>query len=98
MALVDTCFNKAIEGLGALTVNVSEAAFPVPPLVEVTALLVLAYVPALAAVTLTETVQLPPAGTVALPRLTLVVVGVVTAPPVQLVAAFGVPAFCNPGG
>ena len=95
---MDTCFNKAIEGLGALTVKVSEAVFPVPPFVEETAPLVFVYVLALAAVTLTVTVQLLPAATVALPKLTLLVVGVVTTPPVQVVVAFGVAAFCKPEG
>ena len=37
VALVETCFNKEIAGLGALTVNVSEAVLPVPPLVDETA-------------------------------------------------------------
>ena len=85
-------------GFGALTVNASDAVLPVPPLVDETAPLVFAYVPTLEAVTLTVTVQLLPAATVALPKLTLLVVGVVTTPPVQFVAAFGVAAFCTPDG
>ena len=46
----------------AITVSVSELAFPVPPLVELT--LPLVFVPVEVAVTLTVTTQVPPAGIV----------------------------------
>ncbi len=81
-----------------MTVKLSDAVFPVPPFVDETAPLVFAYVLALAAVTLTVTVQLLPAATVAPLKLTLLVVGVVTVPLVQVVVAFGVAAFCTPDG
>ena len=44
VALVETCFSRAMPGLGALTVNVSVAVFPVvvvPEIVAWTAALVL---------------------------------------------------------
>jgi hypothetical protein len=54
---------------GAATVSVAVAALPVPPLVEVTTLVVLTFTPAVVPVTLTEKVQLPLAGSVAPVRL-----------------------------
>jgi hypothetical protein len=63
VALVETCFNKAIAGEAALTVSVLDAVLPVPPLVDETAPLVLAKVPTLAEVTLTVTVHVLPADT-----------------------------------
>jgi len=47
---------------------------------------------------LTITVQLLPAATVAPLKLTIFTLGVATVPPVHVVAAFGVAAFCNPDG
>ena len=86
-------------GFVDFTVNVSVAALPVPPFVEVTALLVLAYVFAEAAVTLTETVHDAPAETVAPLKLTLVpLADAVTVPPLQVVAPPGVAVFCRPAG
>jgi len=86
-------------GFGALTVNVSEAVFPVPPFVEDTAPLVFAYVPILEDVTLTVRVQLLPAATVAPLKLTLPpLAAAVTVPAVQVVEAPGVAAFCKPDG
>src|SRR5687768_3086943 len=99
LALVETCLSSATPGLGALTVKVFEAVFPVPPLVEATAPLVLAYVPTLAAVTLTVTVHDPPADTVPPLRLTLPpFAAAMTVPPEQVVAPPGVPVFCKPAG
>jgi hypothetical protein len=72
LTLVEICFNSAMAGLGDSTVNVSEAALPVPPLVDVMGLLVLVYVFAVGAVTLTVTVHDPPAATVDPLKLTLV--------------------------
>ena len=91
VALVDTCFNKATAGEGALTVNVSDAVLPVPPLVDDTAPLVLAYVPVLAEVTLTVTVHVPPADTD--PPLRLMLFALATAvsvPPHVFVVLVGV--------
>jgi hypothetical protein len=51
-------------GLGALTVSVSEAVFPVPPFVDETAPDVLANVPTLETVTVVVMVHEPPAATV----------------------------------
>ena len=42
VALVETCFSKAMTGEGAFTVKVSEAVLPVPPFVDDTVPLVLA--------------------------------------------------------
>jgi hypothetical protein len=64
VALVEICFSRAMAGLGAFTVSVSEAVFPVPPFVDETALLALAYVPTLEAVTVVVMMHEPPAATV----------------------------------
>jgi hypothetical protein len=55
---------------GETTVNVSVPVLPVPPLVEVTLPVVLALSPAVVAVTLTVTVQVPLAATVPPEKLT----------------------------
>ncbi len=102
VALVDTCFSKAMDGLGEFTVNVSVAILPVvivPETIAWTAPLVLAKLPVLAAVTLTVTVHVAPGATVPPVRLTLFpFAAAVTVPPVQVVAPFGVAVFCNPEG
>ncbi len=86
-------------GLGDSTVNVSEAVLPVPPLVEVMALLVLVYVFAVGAVTLTVTVHDSPAATVAPLKLILVsLAAALTEPPLQVVAPPGVAVFWTPPG
>ncbi len=73
--VVDICFSKLMAGCGVFTVNVSLAVLPVlvtPAMVADTVPLVLGYVPALAAVTLTDTAQLlfaaivPPASVIEL--------------------------------
>ena len=72
--------------------------FPVPPLVEETVTL-FDFVPALVLVTVTVTVQLPPTAMLAPIRLALgPFAAAVTVPPVQVVEAFGVAAFCKPVG
>ncbi len=70
-----------IEG-GAITVVVSLAVFPVPPLVEVTLPVVLFFTPAVAPVTVTGKLQVPPA-TIEPPAsdITPVAAVVVTVPP-----------------
>ena len=77
---------------GANTVIVAEAAFPVPPCNEVTALVVLCCVPAIVAVTLTAKVQDAVAGRVALVRLMFLDPAMAAmAPPPQLpLSPFGV--------
>lgn len=102
VALVETCFSKAMPGLGALTVNVSVAVLPVvvvPEIVACTAPLVLAKLPVLDTVTFTETVHVPPAATVPPLKLTPPpFAAAVTVPPVQVVVPFGVAVFCKPVG
>lgn len=85
-------------GLGALTVNVSDAVLPVPPFVEETALVVFAYAPTVAAVLLTVTAQVPPAASIPPLRLTLFAPATaVTEPPHEFVVADGLP-FTTPSG
>ena len=61
-----------VGGVRALTVSVALAVLPVPPLVEVTAEVVLVLSPGLVPVTLIENAQEAPAARVAPVRLTLV--------------------------
>ena len=92
-ALVEICLSNPSPGLGAFTVNVSEAVLPVPALVEVTAELVFGKVP-VEAVTLTVTVHVLPARTVPPLKLTpFPLANAVTVPPVQVVAPLGVAVF-----
>jgi len=81
----------AIDG-GATTLIEAEAVPPVPPSVEVTALVVLFCVPAAIPVTLTENVQLALAARVAPLRLMVFVpwVAVIVPPPQEPVRPFGV--------
>lgn len=96
---MDTCFNKAIAGLGELTFSVSDAVFPVPPFVDVISPLVLAYDPTLAAVTSTVTMQLAPAATDAPLKLTLVPFAAADIdPPVHVVEPDGLDVFVSPDG
>src|SRR5262249_29798379 len=73
------------------TVSVALAVFPVPPLVEVTAVVVLALLPTVVAVTLIENVQDPAAARVAPERLTLPppAVAVMVPPPHEPVRPLG---------
>jgi hypothetical protein len=84
----------------ASTVNVSVPVFPVPPLVEVTLLVVLSLAPLLVAVTLTLTVQVPLAAMVPPEKLNEVfpAVGAKVGDPQPVVATLGVAATCRPAG
>ena len=98
MALVETCFSRAIAGEGELTVRLSDAVLPVPPLVDETAPLVFAYVPALVEVTLTVRVHVLPADTGPPLRLTLFPPAVaLTVPPQVLDVTAGVVFITPPG-
>lgn len=92
--LVETCFNKLMAGLGGLTVIVSEAELPVPPLVDETVLLVFEYEPAVGAVMSTLTVHVPPAATVPAENVIEVAfaTGAKVGVPQLVVEAFGVAA------
>ena len=89
---------RAVQEEAAYTVLVSLAALPVPPLVEVIVLVVLAFTPAVVPVTSTFTVQVPEAA-IELP-LTVNVVSVAAGAkvPPHVLLAFGVPATCKPVG
>ena len=58
MLSVEICLFKPISGTGLLTNSVAEAVFPFPPSVDVTAEVVLFFVPVVAPVTVTLKVQL----------------------------------------
>jgi hypothetical protein len=77
---------------------VSEAVFPVPPLVEETAPLVLGYRPLLALVTFTCTRQVAPAATEPPLKLILFALAVAVSVPPHVVEAVGTVAFCKPTG
>jgi hypothetical protein len=83
---------------GEGTVNVAEAVRPVPPLVELTVPVVLAFEPPVAAVTLTDTTQLPLALIEPPVRLIVPEPAVAVKVPPQVFVAFGVPATCKPLG
>ena len=85
---------------GAITVKVADAAFPVPPLVEVTAEVVLTLLPPLVPVTVTLTVQVMPASMVPPEKVRLVApaLGANTGDPHPDVSASGVAATCIPAG
>jgi hypothetical protein len=82
------------------TVRVAEAVRPVPPVVELTAPVVLLEAPRVELVTLTETTQLPLAGMVAPLRLIVAepAVAPVTVPEVQVLVRPGVLATVIPAG
>lgn len=81
-----------------LTVKVAEAVAPVPPLVEVTAPVVLTFAPAVVPLTLTVKAQVPPTGTVALLIVKVVAFAAGAKVPPQLVATAGVASTCIPAG
>jgi len=86
---------------GALkTVNVSFAALPVPPFVDVTLPVVLFFTPTVVAVTSTVTVQLPLAAIVPPLKVNVVLpaAGAKVGAPQPVVVAFGVPATSSPAG
>lgn len=96
-----TCFNRVIDFVIEVppTINVADAASPLPASMEETPPLVFVYDPSLADVTLTVTVQLPSAGMVPPLKLRLFpLAGAVTVPPVQVVPASGTAVFCKPSG
>jgi hypothetical protein len=102
----DVAFTLIVEGLndfaiegGAITVRLAEAVFPVPPSVEVTALVVLFCCPAEVPVTFTENVQDALAASVAPDRLIPFVpcVAVMVPLPQLPVSPFGVET-SNPAG
>lgn len=70
VAVVETCFNIAIAGVGGFTISEALAVLPFPVPVAETLPLVLLYVPTVGPVTLTVTVQLPPPVTVPPVKLT----------------------------
>lgn len=90
---------KAVVTTGVLiTVKVAEAVLPVPPLVELTLPVVLTFVPAVVALTLTLTAQVPPIGSE--PPVKLMVAapaGAVKVPP-QLFNGDGTESTCSPAG
>ena len=97
-AAVETCFNKRIAGVGALTVNVSDAVLPVPPFVEETTPLVFVNDPVLGTVTIVVTVHEEPAPIDAPLRLALLTPAVAThVPPQELVVLAGVVLTSEPG-
>jgi hypothetical protein len=85
---------------GPMTVSVSVPVLPVPPLVEVTLPVVLTFAPAVVAVTLTVTVQVPLAAIVPPEKLSdvLPAAGAKVGEPQPEVEALGVAATCNPAG
>ena len=99
-AIDDGAKDLLIEGGDRLaTANVAEAALPLPPSVEVTALVTLFLGPAVVPKTLTEMVQVPPAVTVPPARLTVVefAVAPLTVPLHEFVRP-GVAATATPAG
>ncbi len=83
---------------GTSTAKVAEAVPPVPPLVEVTAPVVLFLAPELVAVTLIEAAQEPLAATVPPVRLIVVAPAAPVKVAPQLLVRFGVLATCMPAG
>jgi hypothetical protein len=92
---------NALAILGAeSTVNVSEPAFPAPPLVEVTLLVIFTFAPLLVAVMLTLAVQMPLAAIVPPEKVNDVfpASGAKVGEPHPEVVTFGVAATCRPAG
>ena len=57
--VVDTCLVRSIDAVWSTTTREAEAVFPLPPSVDVTAVVVLFFVPEVVPVTVTLNVQLP---------------------------------------
>jgi hypothetical protein len=90
---------KAFEIVGgASTVMLADAVFPVPPLVEVTALVVLFFTPAVVPVTFTLTTHDAFAATLPPLRLVELLPALAVTVPPQLFVTPGVLATTNPGG
>jgi len=83
---------------GVATVMLAEAVFPVPPLVELTAPVVLLFTPEVVPVTLTPMVHEVFTPTVPPLRLTLPLPAVAVNVPAQVLVTFGVLATLNPAG
>jgi hypothetical protein len=83
---------------GATTVSTALAVLPVPPLVEVTAPVVLDFAPTVVAETLTTSVQLPLTGSDPPVRLTLPAFAFAVNVPPQVLLAAGDAATTNPAG
>ena len=81
--MADTCFVSSMDAVWSATTREAEAVLPLPPSLDVTAVVVLFFVPALAPVTVTLNVQLLFAASDP-PEKDIVLVAVVDSEPLQV--------------